>query len=76
MEEVKYITINGFDFIIAEELDFNNEHYMIAVDEKGEDTLAILKQTFVNGEEFVQSVEDDDELEMIFELIKRENNIN
>ncbi|MGM9879233.1 MAG: DUF1292 domain-containing protein [Bacilli bacterium] len=73
MEDTKYITIKGFDFIITKELDFNGSHYMIAIDEKGEDTIAVLKQKFVDGVEKVESVQDDDELEMIFELIKREN---
>lgn len=76
MEKVKYITIQGFDFIIAQELDFNGNHYMVAIDEKGEDTITILKQKIKDGKEFVESVTDDDELEMIFELIKRENNVN
>lgn len=75
MEKVKYITIGGFDFIITEELDFNNQHYMIAVDEKGEDTMVVLKQIYVDGKLIAKPVQDDDELEMVFELIKRENNI-
>ena len=76
MEQVKYITLNGFDFIITKELDFNGNHYIIAIDEKGEDTITILKQKIKDGQEVVESVTDDDELEMIFELIKRENNVN
>lgn len=76
MEDVKYITINGFDFIITKELDFNNNHYMIAMDDKGENTLTILKQKIIEGKEYVDPVEDDDEIEMIFELIRNENNIN
>ena len=74
MQNVKYITINGFDFIITKEFDFNGSHYMIAIDENAADTLAVLKQSVVDGKEFVESVTDDDELEMVFELIKREEN--
>lgn len=73
MENVKYITINGFDFIITKEIDFNNTHYMLAIDEKGENTITVLKQVFIDGKEFVESVKDDDELEMVFELFKRES---
>lgn len=73
MEDVKYITIGGFDFIITKELDFQGNHYMIAIDEKGEDTITVLKQKFVDGVEKVECVQDDDELEMIFELVKNEN---
>ena len=51
MEETKYITINGFDFIITKELDFNNNHYMLAIDEKGE---TIDKLTY--GQDFVNIV--------------------
>lgn len=71
MEKVKYITIGGFDFIITKEIDFNNHHYMIALDEKGNDTIIVLRQFFEDGKEIVKPVQDDDELEMIFELIKR-----
>lgn len=73
MEEVKYITLQGFDFIITKELDFNSNHYLIAVDEKGGNTITILKQKLKNGKEMVEAVTDDDELEMIFELLRREN---
>ena len=73
MEETKYITINGFDFIITKELDFNNNHYMLAIDEKGEDTIAFLKQNIINGIETVESVTDDDEIELVFELLNKQN---
>ncbi len=73
MEETKYITINGFDFIITKELDFNNNHYMLAIDEKGEDTIAVLKQNIINGIETVESVTDDDEIELVFELLNKQN---
>ena len=75
MQNVKYITINGFDFIITKELDFNGNHYMVAIDENGANTLAILKQSFEDGKEVVESVTDEEELEMVFELMKREENI-
>ena len=74
MQNVKYITINGFDFIITKEFDFNGIHYMVAIDENAADTVAILKQSFIDGKEFVESVTDEDELEMVFEIIKREEN--
>ncbi len=73
MEEVKYITLNGFDFIITQELDFNNIHYMLAIDENGEDSVALLKQKVVNGVEMVESVLDDDEIELVFQLFHRQN---
>lgn len=73
MEETKYITINGFDFIITKEIDFNNNHYMLAIDEKGEDTIAVLKQNIINGIETVESVTDDDEIELVFELLNKQN---
>lgn len=73
MEEVKYITINGFDFIITNEIDFNGNHYMLAIDEAGENTITVLKQRYVDGVEFVDTVNDDDELELVFELIKEQS---
>ena len=74
MTEVKYITINNIDFIIVSELDFNGNHYMIALDEKNENSLAVLKHIIENGEERAISVDDDDEFEMVIELFKRKNN--
>ena len=51
MENVKYITLNGFDFIITDEVDYNNNHYLLAIDENGEDTITVLKQKIVDGKE-------------------------
>ena len=74
MKEVKYIKIQGFDFIITKEFTLNNNSYKIAIDEKGENTICILKSEIVNGKEIVKSVTDEEELEMIIEFLKRENN--
>ncbi len=74
MESVKYITLGGFDFIITNEIDFNGNHYMLAIDEKGEDTVVVLKQRFIDGKEVVESVQDDDEMELVFELINKQQN--
>lgn len=74
MEDTKYITVNNIDYIITDELNFNNALYMLGIDQAGNDTLVVLKQIIINGEEYVQSVQDDDEFEMILELVKGLNN--
>lgn len=71
MVDAKYITIGGFDFIITKEIDFNGNHYMLAIDEKGENTITVLRQMIINGKEVVESIQDEDELEMVLELMRR-----
>lgn len=73
METVKYIAVNGLDFIIVSELDYNDQHYMLAIDEEKEDTIAVLRQTLVNGEEMVESVTDQQELKSVLELLWQKN---
>ena len=67
MDNVKYVTIAGFDFLITKEIEVNNNHYMIAMDENKNDTITVLKKQVENGKEIVKSVEDDDELELVLE---------
>lgn len=73
MDNVKYVTIAGFDFLITKEIEVNNNHYMIAMDENKNDTITVLKKQIENGKEIVKSVEDDDELELVLELAKGNN---
>lgn len=73
MDNVKYVTIAGFDFLITKEIEVNNNHYMIAMDENKNDTITVLKKQVENGKEIVKSVEDDDELELVLELAKGNN---
>ena len=72
MDNVKYVTIAGFDFLITKEIEVNNNHYMIAMENK-KDTITFLKKQIENGKEIVKSVEDDDELELVLELLKGNN---
>lgn len=73
LDNVKYVTIAGFDFLITKEIEVNNNHYMIAMDENKNDTITVLKKQVENGKEIVKSVEDDDELELVLELAKGNN---
>ena len=70
MANVKYITIGGFDFIVVNEVDYNYNHYLLAIDEVGENMITVLKQNFVDGNEVVEAVEDQDELEEVLKLLK------
>ena len=70
MESVKYITVGGFDFIVVNEVDYNYNHYLLAIDEAGENTIAVLRQNFVDGREVVETVSDQDELEAVLGLLK------
>ena len=76
MENVKYITVNGLDFIIVKELEYNGQHYMLAIDEEKENTIAVLRQVFVDGEELVESVTEEEELKAVLEkLLSNEENL-
>lgn len=74
MEKVKYITINGFDFLITDELDYNNNHYALAIDENGEDTIAVLKEVEKDGKKVLESVYDDSELNEVLAMFNKKNN--
>lgn len=74
MEDVKYVTLGEFDFIIVNELDFNNNHYMLALDEKGENTVMLLKSIIEDGKEKAITVDDNAEFELVIQKFKEENN--
>ena len=74
MKNVKYITIRGYDFVIVDEIDYNYNHYLLAIDEAGEDTIAVLRQSIVDGNEVVESVLDQKELEEVLEVFNNGNN--
>lgn len=73
MEDVKYVTLGEFDFIIVNELDFNNNHYMLALDEKGENTVMLLKSIIEDGKEKAITVDDNAEFELVIQKFKEEN---
>ena len=70
MENVKYVTIAGFDFIIVDEVDYNGQHYFLAIDEAGEDTIAVLRQKFEDGKEMVESASEEEINAVLQEVAK------
>ena len=74
MENVKYINVKGFDFIIVNEVDYENNHYLLAIDEAGEDTIAVLRQSMIDGTEMVESVSDEAELQAVLGLLNSKGN--
>lgn len=74
MENVKYITVQGFDFIIVDEVNYDNNHYLLAIDEAGEDTIAVLRQVMVDGQELVESVTDESELQAVLGILNAKGN--
>ena len=53
MENVKYITIDGIDFIIVDEIIINNIKYVFLVSEKESSDLRIKKVNIINSEEYL-----------------------
>lgn len=73
MENLKSIIVAGFRFLIVNEVDYNYSHYLLAIDEAGENTIAVLKQNIVDGREIVESVDDQAELEAVLGLLNGNN---
>lgn len=68
----RIITLDGKDFLICQELDIDNNHYIYAVSLGGEEYTVLLERD-VNGEKMVSSVTDADEVKKVLAIIAQEN---
>lgn len=73
MIDAKCANINGIDFIITQEINYNGSNYMLAIDEEKEETIMIFKSFLQDGREMVSSVTDQNELQSVLEIFKRGN---
>ena len=73
MEKVKYITISGFDFLITDELDYNSDHYYLAIDEAGEDTIVVLKEKVVDGKRIAEALDDENQIKFMLDMFYKKN---
>ena len=75
MEDVKYITIDGIDFIIVDEIIINNIKYVFLVSEKESSDLRIKKVNIINSEEYLVKLNDEEEFKKALEEFNKKNNV-
>ena len=56
--------------IVVNEVDYNYNHYLLAIDEVGESMITVLRQNVIDGKEVVEAVSDQNELEAVLGLLK------
>ncbi len=71
MEDI--ITLNERDFLVAKKLNYNNINYSLVISMDNENDIALLKESFENGEVYVSSITDEKEYEKIKKLMTSEN---
>lgn len=71
MEDI--ITLNERDFLVAKKLNYNNINYSLVISMDNENDIALLKESFENGEVYVSSITDEKEYETIKKLMTSEN---
>lgn len=75
MEDVKYITIDGNDFIIVDEILINNVKYVYLANEKESSDLRIKKVNIINEEEYLVNLKDEEEFKKALEEFNKKNNV-
>lgn len=75
MEDVKYITIDGIDFIIVDEIIISNIKYVFLVSEKESSDLRIKKVNIINSEEYLVNLNDEEEFKKALEEFNKKNNV-
>lgn len=75
MEDVKYITIDGNDFIVVDEILINNVKYVYLANEKESSDLRIKKINIINDEEYLVNLKDHEEFKKALEEFNKKNNV-
>lgn len=66
------ISLNGIDYIIISEININGFDYLYVInDDDNDNSYSILRRTVKDGVAMVESLTDDDEIEMVFEEIAK-----
>lgn len=65
------IELNGKDFVIVEELLYNNKNYLYVIDASESDDIALLEKYKENDIEMVKSVDDEKEFSLIMSIIAK-----
>lgn len=69
------ITLDGADYIIISEISINGFDYLYVINEdENDNSYSVLRRTIKNGISMVESLTDDDEIEMVLEEIAKRDN--
>lgn len=63
-EEVKYMTFDGQDYIITDEIMINNVKYVYFTNEHDVTNFFVKKVNMINGEEYLVALANDEEVNM------------
>ena len=71
---VETVTLDNIKYIILNKLNINgNEYLYVIYSREVNDNISILKKHQKGGIETVESVTDEEELEIVFELLNKQN---
>lgn len=69
MDEI--ITINNKDFIVVKRFSYNNETYIYVISEDGLDELMLLHETNENGEDIIESINEEEKVKEILTYMNK-----
>ena len=68
------ITLDDKDYIIADAITLNGTEYLYVINEEiGSDDISILKKTKENGEDFVESITNENEITMVLKALQEKD---
>lgn len=67
------VTLDGEDYIINSEVTINGYTYLYVISMNDENNFSILRRTIKDGNAYLESLTDDEEIEMVFEEIAKRN---
>lgn len=71
---VETVTLDNIKYIILNKLNINGNEYLYVIDSREDnDNISILKKYQKGGIETVESVTDEEEIEIVFELLNKQN---
>ena len=71
---VETVTLDNIKYIILNKLNINGNEYLYVIDSREDnDNISISKKHQKGGIETVESVTDEEELEIVFELLNKQN---
>lgn len=70
MEFDDIIKIDDEEYVVVDELDYNEKHYIYIISSENEEKISILVETEENGEKYIESVAEN-EVELILSLFAR-----
>lgn len=71
MEEFEdIITIDNEEYVVVDELDYNDSHYIYVISSDNEEKISILKETEEEGEKYIESAPTTD-VELLMNLFAR-----